>query len=81
MRKLKKFSFRLEPVLKYKNDRLEVLKNEHAKIVNKIMKQEEKIKELENTSGDSSYWSNQLSELFGQAELYHKKGIYSFKKN
>lgn len=49
MRKLKKFSFRLEPVLKYKNDRLEVLKNEHAKIVNKIMKQEEKIKELENS--------------------------------
>ncbi|MBS4959348.1 MAG: flagellar export protein FliJ [Clostridiales bacterium] len=46
---MKKFSFRLEPVLKYKNDRLEVLKNEHAKIVNKIMKQEEKIKELENS--------------------------------
>ena len=46
--RMKKFSFKLEPVLKYKNDRLEMLKNEHAKIVARIVAQEEKIAGLEN---------------------------------
>lgn len=45
---MKKFNFRLEPVLKYQNDKLEVLKGEHAKILSKIVAQEEKISDLEN---------------------------------
>ena len=44
---MKKFSFKLEPVLKYRNDRLELLRNEHAKILQRIVKQEEKIEVLE----------------------------------
>ena len=44
---MKKFSFKLEPVLKYKNDTLELLRNEHAKILLRIVKQEEKIAGLE----------------------------------
>lgn len=44
---MKKYSFRLEPVLKYKNDRLEIIKNEHAKIISRIVKQEEKIETME----------------------------------
>ena len=44
---MKKYSFRLEPVLKYKNDKLEIIKNEHAKIINKMVKQEEKIEGME----------------------------------
>lgn len=44
---MKKFSFQLEPVLKYQQDRLEILKNEHAKIINKIMQQEKKIQQME----------------------------------
>lgn len=44
---MKKFSFKLEPVLKYKNDRLEMLRNEHAGIVRRIVQQEEKIGGLE----------------------------------
>lgn len=46
---MKKFSFRLEPVLKYKNDTLEVLRNEHAKILQRIVQQEEKIEAMENS--------------------------------
>ncbi len=44
---MKKYSFRLEPVLKYKNDKLEIIKNEHAKIINRIVRQEEKIEAME----------------------------------
>lgn len=44
---MKKFSFKLEPVLKYKNDTLELLRNEHARILMRIVKQEEKIARLE----------------------------------
>lgn len=44
---MKKFSFKLEPVLKYKNDTLELLRNEHARILLRIVKQEEKIARLE----------------------------------
>ena len=43
----KKFSFKLEPVLKYKNDTLELLRNEHARILLRIVKQEERIALLE----------------------------------
>lgn len=46
---MKKFSFKLEPVLKYKNDTLEVLRNEHAKILQRIVQQEEKIESMENS--------------------------------
>lgn len=45
---MKKFSFKLEPVLKYKNDTMELLRNEHAKILQRIVQQEEKISMLEN---------------------------------
>lgn len=44
---MKKFSFKLEPVLKYKNDKLKLLRNEHAKILQRIVAQEEKIAALE----------------------------------
>ena len=44
---MKKFSFKLEPVLKYKNDRLEMLRNEHAGILRRIRAQEDKIAGLE----------------------------------
>ena len=44
---MKKFSFKLEPVLKYKNDRLEMLRNEHAGILRRIRVQEDKIAGLE----------------------------------
>lgn len=44
---MKKYSFRLEPVLKYKNDKLEIIKNEHAKIISRIVQQEEKIETME----------------------------------
>lgn len=44
---MKKFSFKLEPVLKYKNDRLEMLRNEHAGILRRIRAQEDKITGLE----------------------------------
>lgn len=46
---MKKFSFKLEPVLKYKNDRLEMLRNEHAGILRRIRMQEEKITGLEES--------------------------------
>ncbi len=46
---MKKFSFKLEPVLKYKNDTLEALRNEHAKILQRIAQQEEKIEAMENS--------------------------------
>lgn len=44
---MKKFSFKLEPVLKYKNDRLEMLRNEHAGILRRLRAQEDKIAGLE----------------------------------
>lgn len=44
---MKKFSFKLEPVLKYKNDTLELLRNEHAAILLRVVKQEEKIAKME----------------------------------
>lgn len=47
--RLKKFSFKLEPVLKYKNDKLKLLRNEHAKILQRIVAQEEKIAALEKS--------------------------------
>lgn len=46
---MKKFSFKLEPVLKYKNDRLEMLRNEHAGILRRMHAQEEKIAGLEKS--------------------------------
>ena len=46
---MKKFSFKLEPVLKYKNDKLKLLRNEHAKILQRIVAQEEKIAALEKS--------------------------------
>ncbi len=43
---MKKFSFRLEPVLKYKSDLLEVLKNEYAQAAQNVVAQRMKIEEL-----------------------------------
>ena len=45
---MKKFSFQLEPVLKYKGDILELLKNEHSKALKKVVDQEELISQLES---------------------------------
>ncbi len=44
---MKKFSFRLDPVLKYKNDLMEIIKAEHADAVKKVNVQNDFIKELE----------------------------------
>ena len=43
---MKKFSFRLEPVLKYKSDMLEILKNDHADSVKKVTEQNNVIERL-----------------------------------
>ena len=45
---MKKFSFHLEPALKYKGDILEVVKNEHSKALRDVADQEERIKTIEN---------------------------------
>ena len=45
---MKKFSFQLEPVLKYKGDILEVLKNEHSMALKDVVEQETVIQNLEN---------------------------------
>ncbi len=44
---MKKFDFRLEKVLKYKDQILDGLKNEHAKILIDIRRKEEEIERLE----------------------------------
>ena len=44
---MKKFNFRLERVLKYKDQILDGLKNEHAKILMDIRNKEEEIARLE----------------------------------
>ena len=44
---MKKFQFGLEPILKYKNDLLEVSKNEHANAAKKVADQENLIYRLE----------------------------------
>lgn len=49
MNRLKKFFFKLESVLKYKNDKLTILRNEHAKILQRLVSQEEKIAGLEKS--------------------------------
>lgn len=46
---MKKFFFKLESVLKYKNDNLNILRNEHAKILQRLASQEEKIAGLEKS--------------------------------
>ena len=45
---MKKFSFQLEPVLKYKSDILEVRRNEHSRAIKAVVDQENHIQELEN---------------------------------
>lgn len=45
---MKKFSFQLEPVLKYKSDMLEVRRNEHSRALKAVVDQENHIQELEN---------------------------------
>ena len=45
---MKKFSFQLEPVLKYKSDILEVRRNEHSRALKAVVDQENHIQELEN---------------------------------
>lgn len=45
---MKKFSFQLEPVLKYKGDILEVLRNEHSMALKDVVDQENVIQNLEN---------------------------------
>ena len=42
---MKKFSFQLEPVLKYKSDILEVRRNEHSRALKAVVDQENHIQE------------------------------------
>lgn len=49
---MKKFFFKLESVLKYKNDKLKILRNEHAKILQRIVSQEGKIADMEKNRDD-----------------------------
>lgn len=45
---MKKFTFRLEPVLKYKSDILEALKNEYAEAAKNVFEQMEIVDSLKN---------------------------------
>lgn len=45
---MKKFTFRLEPVLKYKSDILEALKNEYAEAAKNVFEQMEIVNSLKN---------------------------------
>lgn len=62
---MKKFSFSLEPVLRYKNDRLEIIRNEHAEMINCVMQQEQKIKHMkeENCRCEAAFNKKKLSGI------------------
>ncbi|WP_312430356.1 flagellar export protein FliJ [Lacrimispora sp.] len=50
---MKKFSFPLNTVLNYKDQVLDNLKSEHAQIVNKVVRQEQKVEELSDRRDDA----------------------------
>ncbi|MDR7813488.1 flagellar export protein FliJ [Lacrimispora sp.] len=50
---MKKFNFPLNTVLNYKDQVLDNLKNEHAQIVDKVVKQEQKVEELSDRRNDA----------------------------
>ena len=73
---MKKFSFHLEPVLKYKGDILEVVKNEHSKALRDVADQEERIKTIENNKKESIRQFDEKKKKFitvAEAEIY---GMY-----
>ncbi|MCQ4726576.1 flagellar FliJ family protein [Anaerotignum faecicola] len=73
---MKKFSFHLEPVLKYKGDILEVVKNEHSKALRDVADQEERIKTIENNKKEYIRQFDEKKKKFitvAEAEIY---GMY-----
>ena len=73
---MKKFSFHLEPVLKYKGDILEVVKNEHSKALRDVADQEERIKTIENKKKEYIRQFDEKKKKFitvAEAEIY---GMY-----
>ncbi|SET93780.1 flagellar export protein FliJ [Lacrimispora sphenoides] len=50
---MKKFNFPLNTVLNYKDQVLDNLKNEHAQIVDKVVRQEQKVEELSDRRNDA----------------------------
>ena len=72
---MKKFSFRLEPVLKYKSDMLEILKNDHADSVKKVTEQNnviERLKKEEQVSVSNFDSKKAAGITIAEAELYEK---------
>ena len=72
---MKKFSFRLEPVLKYKSDMLEILKNDHAESVKKVNEQNNVVERLKNDEHMSvlNFDSKKANGItIAEAELYEK---------
>ncbi len=72
---MKKFSFRLEPVLKYKSDMLEILKNDHAESVKKVNEQNRVVEKLKNEEQISvlNFDSKKANGItIAEAELYEK---------
>ncbi len=72
---MKKFSFRLEPVLKYKSDMLEILKNDHADSVKKVTEQNsviERLKKEEQVSVSNFDSKKTAGITIAEAELYEK---------
>ena len=72
---MKKFSFHLEPVLKYKGDILEVVKNEHSKALRDVADQEERIKTIENNKKEYiRQFDEKKKKFITVAEVYSKAG-------
>ncbi|MCI8341657.1 MAG: flagellar export protein FliJ [Firmicutes bacterium] len=70
---MKKFSFHLEPVLKYKGDILESVKNEHGMALRDVVDQEERIRNIEKNKQE--YISKfdekkKISISVAEAEIY-----------
>lgn len=70
---MKKFSFQLEPVLKYKGDILEVLKNEHSMALKDVVEQETVIQNLEN---EKKAFLFEFNEKKKNAMTVMEAGIY-----
>ncbi len=70
---MKKFSFQLEPVLKYKGDILEVLRNEHSMALKDVVEQENVIQNLEN---EKKAFLLEFNEKKKNAMTVMEAGIY-----
>ena len=78
---MKKFDFRLEPVLKYKSDLLEVLKSEHAGAVKMVSEQNDVLQNLKNETKSSMLNFDEKKETgitIAEAGLYER---YIFKQD